>query len=235
VTKANKTDSYIPWQQWQRHDDAAEAYHRTMARGDAGGLVMPSRDSNIVQVQNNSGADRAKGHILEFTGYYLAEAKKATGYGWLVGGSPTLANAFGVLLQEIKSGKLGDCQLAGSCYALVNVTDAGHGFASVSSATYVLQSASSGSVRIIQKPSGTGEKACWVLIGTAPAAFDIYRGVTDAAIAKGASGTVSRYSAAGVDTTINDTVTNLFADVAISKKVIYGKIESTFFMVAAEC
>jgi hypothetical protein len=63
----------------------------------------------------------------------------------------------------------------------------------------------------------------------------IYRGVTDAAIAKGASGTVSRYSAAGVDTTINDTVTNLFADVAISKKVIYGKIETTFFMVAAEC
>jgi hypothetical protein len=64
---------------------------------------------------------------------------------------------------------------------------------------------------------------------------EIYRGVTDAAIAKGASGTVSRYTAAGVDTTTNDTVTNLFADVAISMKVIYVKIETTFFMIAAEC
>jgi hypothetical protein len=64
---------------------------------------------------------------------------------------------------------------------------------------------------------------------------EIYRGVTDAAIAKGASGTVSRYDAAGVDTTTNDTVTNLFASVAISKTVIYVKIESTFFMIAAEC
>jgi hypothetical protein len=30
-------------------------------------------------------------------------------------------------------------------------------------------------------------------------------------------------------------VTNLFASVAISKTVIYVKIESTFFMIAAEC
>lgn len=162
MAKANKTDSYIPWQQWQRHDDAAEAYHRTLARGDAGGLVQPSRDSNIVQVQNNSGADRAKGHVLEFTGYYLAEAKMATGYGWLVGGSPSLANDFGILLQPIKSGKLGDCQLAGSCYALVNVNDADDRYARVTASTYVLQSAAVGPVRIVHKPSGTGEKGCWV-------------------------------------------------------------------------
>lgn len=66
--------------------------------------------------------------------------------------------------------------------------------------------------------------------------IEFHRGVTDAAISKGASGTVSRYTdGTSSDSGTNDTVTNDFADVAISKKVAYIKSGGTFYMISAEC
>jgi hypothetical protein len=62
-------------------------------------------------------------------------------------------------------------------------------------------------------------------------------GKTDAAIAKGSSGTVSLYKGDGTtDSTVNITgVFNRFADVAISKYVAVQFINGTPFLVAAEC
>jgi hypothetical protein len=66
--------------------------------------------------------------------------------------------------------------------------------------------------------------------------IEFHRGVTDAAIAKGASGTVSRYTDGTTsDSGINDTVSNDFANVAITKKVAYIKSGGNFYMIAAEC
>jgi hypothetical protein len=64
----------------------------------------------------------------------------------------------------------------------------------------------------------------------------VYRGVTDAAINKGASGTVSRYEpGTTTDSEINDTVHNDFANVASGKKVAYVKSGANFYAIAAEC
>ena len=88
----------------------------------------------------------------------------------------------------------------------------------------------------------TDVKVCWIhgkpyieQFSGGGSSTEVYRGQTDAQINKGSSGTVSRYNAAGSDTGSNDTVTNLFATVGSGKKVIYIKIESTFFIIAAEC
>jgi hypothetical protein len=76
----------------------------------------------------------------------------------------------------------------------------------------------------------------YLLIHPSTGTIEFHRGVTDAAINKGASGTVSRYTAGTTtDSGTNDTVNNDFANVAISKKVAYIKSGANYYMIAAEC
>lgn len=64
----------------------------------------------------------------------------------------------------------------------------------------------------------------------------IYRGVTDGAITKGSSGTVSRYTpGTTTDSGTNDTVFNDFANVGSGKKVAYAMDGANLYMIAAEC
>src|SRR6185369_5297205 len=60
-----------------------------------------------------------------------------------------------------------DFQIAGACCAYVNVLDADDRYARVAASTYVLQSCAIGPVKILWKPTGTGEKTCAVRIGEA--------------------------------------------------------------------
>ena len=127
------------------------------------------RDTNIVQVMNTSGDNRRAGDIVEFTGFATSKATSPalpdSTEIVLNGGSPTLANGFGVLLSAVKSadGPV-DCQISGACVAFVNVADTDHTYAVVTASTFVLQSSIIGPVRIIHKASGTGEKSCVVMI-----------------------------------------------------------------------
>jgi hypothetical protein len=83
----------------------------------------------------------------------------------MTGGSPTLANGFGILIRATPAGAIEDCQISGVCPAKVNVTDMDHRYAIVQASTYVLQSAAIGPVKILYKPS-TGTVMCAVnLIG----------------------------------------------------------------------
>ena len=78
--------------------------------------------------------------------------------------------------------------------------------------------------------------------------IELHVGKTDSAINKSAAGTVSRWqptTAVGSDqvdavgdledSTENDTVMNLFANVGSGKWVIYIRVWYSFFMIAAEC
>ena len=78
--------------------------------------------------------------------------------------------------------------------------------------------------------------------------IEVHVGKTDSAINKGASGTVSRWqpkAATGTnqvtattdmeDSTDNDTVFNLFANVGSGKWVIYLRVWYSYFMISAEC
>lgn len=151
--------------EWNRHVDASAAYHRTKARGEPRTPRTGGSDTNIVKVKNVSGDDRRRGEILEFSDFALDDpADLDLPMLWLEGDTPTLANGFGVLLRATPEDDLEDCQVLGACFALVNVISASHQFASPKHGTCVLQSAPVGSVRILYKPSGTGEKECAVLL-----------------------------------------------------------------------
>lgn len=218
--------------------EAADDYFRRKARGDQKGRPATNYDPNCVKVLNNSGAVRRAGEVLEFTSLRfttLADDRPL----WFTGSSPTLANGFGVLVRGMPASTewgVDDCVVAGPCKALVNVTNTAHQFAYCAYGSYVLQSAPLGPVRILFKPSGTGERECGVLLDQS--GFRMYRGVTNSAIAKGESNrTVSRYRpGTTTDTGIDDTVTNEMADIGSGKVVYYmddgGGI---LYVIAAEC
>lgn len=172
--------------EFNRHVDASDAYHLTRATGIPGRGGNRNTDTNIIKVKNNSGGDRRAGDILEFTGLAITNFDDVP-MAWLTGGSPTLANGFGVLLRASPNGstEMEDCQIAGACLAYVNVTDADHRYAVPAASTYVLQSSGIGPARILFKPTGTGEKMCAVQL----------LGVTGEIIVKNESG--GDYSAVG--------------------------------------
>jgi hypothetical protein len=147
--------------EWNRHVDAAEAYHRAQAIGSSRSGALPSgRDTNIVKVKNSSGANRRKGDILEFTSFGLADSEVDNAF-FFVGGSPVLQNNFVILLRAIPIDDYDDCLISGVGAAWVNVTDLDHRYARPIASTYVLQSAAIGPVKILFRPS-TGEVACAV-------------------------------------------------------------------------
>lgn len=64
----------------------------------------------------------------------------------------------------------------------------------------------------------------------------LIRGVTDGAITKGSSGTVSRYlPGTTTDSGINDTCYNDYANVGSGKKVSYMRNGDKLYLIAAEC
>jgi len=154
----------ISAREWNRHCDASD-YHQRRLNGEGGAGARPAYDTNTLVVKNNSGSNRRRGDILEFTGLEFTDLTEMLP--WMVGGSPTLANGFGVLLGDITTAvpdNYGKCQVHGACLAYVNIGDADHKYAVVSASTYVLQSSIIGPARILFAPSGTGEKMCLVLL-----------------------------------------------------------------------
>lgn len=124
--------------------------------------------SDVVKIQNSTGGQIRRGEVLEISGFLLTNLVRESL--WFDGGTPDGTRPFVVALQDIPSGAIDRAQVVGVCVALVNVTDAGHGYAVVEDGELVAQSAESGPIRILYKPSGTGEKTCAVLIGVSAAA-----------------------------------------------------------------
>lgn len=151
--------------EWNRHVVSSDWFHRNMARSQQGGGLVGGSDSNTVIVRNNSGADRRRGDILEFTGLDLSDL--SDDLPWMIGGSPTLANAFCVLLHDLPSAapdNYGRGSAHGVVKAYVNITNTAHRYAAPAASNYVLQSAAIGPVRIMWQPGSTGEQTCLVLL-----------------------------------------------------------------------
>ena len=66
--------------------------------------------------------------------------------------------------------------------------------------------------------------------------FEFHRGVTDGAITKGTSGTVSRYTEGTTsDSGTNDTVQNEIANIGSGKVIYYVKSGSNYYAITGEC
>lgn len=74
-------------------------------------------------------------------------------------------SAIGVLRGPIANDGIGEAWIMGLVWAEVDVSDADHKFAATETGETTLQSAGSGSIRIVWKASGTGVKKCVVSLG----------------------------------------------------------------------
>lgn len=143
-----------------------------------------------------------------------------------------------ILLQSIASGKIGDALISGFVPVQIDIQHAAHTWADVMAGTASLSSYATGSCKILSTISQTGVQWCMVQMGLK--FLGPLKGLTDAAIIKGASGAVSIYTFALADTGYNVTATNPFANVAITRKVHVVEIETSithpaYDLSAAEC
>lgn len=130
------------------------------------------RQTGIILVRNDSGADRGRFDVLGISGVLITPADNPDAFKSkvaLVGVSPAEAQHAGrfvVLLEPIASGKIGQACAAGVTIARVDIVDTDHKFADVSDGTAAqLKSAEGGAGAILWKESGTGVKWAVVRIG----------------------------------------------------------------------
>ena len=131
-----------------------------------------ARQTGIILVRNDSGADRGRFDVLGISGVVITPTDNPDAFKSkvaLVGVSPTEAQHAGrfvVLLEPIVGGKIGQACAAGVTIARVDVVDTDHKFADVSDGTAAqLKSVQGGAGAILWKESGTGVKWAVVRIG----------------------------------------------------------------------
>ncbi len=202
-----------------------------------GGVAAPPQTpqfdpATVVWIQNSTGSDLRQGEIAELQTKLLDDVERYVP--WFDADTPNLTKPFVVCLEPITDGEIGPAAIDGVCPALVNVGATTHRWAGPSSGSAVLQSYAAGGVRLLYPPSSTGEVLCFVKFDR-PA---MYRGVTNAAIAKGDSGYVSRYLPGTTsDSGVDDLVVNEMADITDDGKVVYYMDDGggVLYLIAAEC
>lgn len=118
--------------------------------------------AGIVQVQNNSGADRDVLDILAINAPLILPTENLTRWRSAVtfdGIAPALTHPgrYVVLQEPIAAGRIGRAMVIGVTPALVDVSSTAHRFAEVASGvTSSLKSGKNGSARILWQESGTG-------------------------------------------------------------------------------
>lgn len=153
---------------------------------------------------------------------------------------------FAVLLDKIKDGAVGPAKVSGLFAREITVNYAHHRFARMSARSpNTMESALSGPFRIKMRHNNLGgtyprSEYCVLEVNAWPTGLS-FEGKSDAAIAKGATGTVSvwdKYTGTFADTTENVTVTNRWGAISASGKLLSFDIPSNadyYSVVNAEC
>ncbi len=162
--EAGQSFAAVSAAEFNRHVATSDWYHRNKALGEGGGGLRFTVPSDLVEVKNTSGGNRRLGELLEIDDATRPLTDLDPEYAWFLGVTPNAQRVFGILTRPTPSNDQAPLQIAGGCKALVNFSDADHRAAYVEKDSYVLKSAFVGPVQIVWKPSGTGEKECWVLL-----------------------------------------------------------------------
>ena len=162
----------IPASTYNAFIDAAQAHRNQQGvRARTGRDVAP--DGTIL-VRNDTGVDQSQFSILGLNGP-LFEPTNLQAFKnhprivkAIAPATGTHDNMFVVLAQPIAAGKMGRAYISGVYLAKVNVTDAGHAYATITdSETGYFTSGASGPVQILWKESGTGQKWAQIRLGGA--------------------------------------------------------------------
>jgi hypothetical protein len=150
---------------WNNIIDCTNDYTRRRALGEPSQAFSEAIATDVVRVKNSTGDHVRLGEIMDLSDFLLTDVLRTSL--WFDGDIPDGVRQFAIALQDIPSGAIDRAQVSGMCVALVNVTDENHGYAISVSGDVVLQSAAVGPIRIVYKPTGTGEKTCAVLFVSA--------------------------------------------------------------------
>jgi hypothetical protein len=144
---------------WNGMVDAGNAYRAGRLNVGAPPPTRP-RQTDLVRIKNNSGADRARGEILLIDGKAITDLTDE--HIWLLGDEPTADGYFAILKEPIASGGVGVSQVSGCCLAMVDVSDTDHTRAKAAAGLYMLESSADGPLEILYQPGTTGEVECVV-------------------------------------------------------------------------
>ena len=215
--------------------EAGEDFARRRRLGASQLPVQRPWNQCIVQVKNESGADRIAGDALEIGASLLTTIDDR--HLWFSAAKRSGNGVCGVLTEPIKSNDIGPMCVAGVVLAYVYINDADNTHARVATSDATLQGDFGGPFRIVQKPSGTGSKWCAVLLGDA-----IYRrkGKTTASVSAGSSGACDVYiggSAVGSVTAYLNWMENGISAIGsgVEVEIEWFDDERKWVIVAAEC
>ena len=146
--------------------EATNHYFTSVKGGQAARPDPHPLPHNIVTARNLSGADLARGEVLEFSEFALTTDLRPNEL-WYLGVAPTgnTRRRWGVALYPVKDDQYGDFLIAGTAVAKVNVTSNSHRFATPQIGETMLQSSAVGPVQLFHMPAGAvGEKECAIVI-----------------------------------------------------------------------
>lgn len=182
--------------------------------GEASGVSGLKFPTDLVRVQNLTGADRQRGDVVQLGDDLLTD--KDFRRLWFECDLPAdpLMRRYAILLAPVLEDEITFAQVSGCCLARVNVGNALHTHAMPADGADELVSCFGGPVELLSDPDGTGSQEIAVRLAVG---FGVLFGKADSDIAARSSetmssGTVSIWqpSTAGVlsDSTVNDTLYN---------------------------
>jgi len=161
---------------WNNMIDAGRAWADNRLNNGEGQPIRP-RETDIIKLQNTSGASRRLGEVLKIEGKAITTVSDE--HIWLLGVEPTADCYFGILKRPMLDDEIDQVQVSGCCMALVDIQDVDHRRADIVAGEYVLQSSDSGPIEILYAPESTGEQTC--VVRFAGGGGDLQAGIVTAA------------------------------------------------------
>lgn len=144
---------------------SAAAFHGRAALGSSkGSKPAHSVDRSSVKIKNLTGDDLVRGHYVQL-GEFELDAKDPRKI-WFEGNLYDEAESgrIAIVTNAVKEDKRVDAVLIGIAVARVDVTSTSHRFAAPADGEFLLVSADSGNIEILDVVTGTGEQDCAVLL-----------------------------------------------------------------------
>ena len=144
--------------------EAVEAFQQQQRLGIPKPTFTPPIPTDLVMIRNDSGADRARGDVLQITDKVIDVLTPE--HLWFYGSlySSAVTKPCCVLREPTPEDAIGFAQVSGVCLARVNVTDITHRFANPTAAAGPLTSAATGAVTILSPATGTGVQELAVVL-----------------------------------------------------------------------
>jgi hypothetical protein len=162
---------------WNRFLDAADIAERL----NAGLTPVPQQNNNnaLVLIKNATAGNREMFQVLGIDTLSITPANNPE---MLFTGpalscidplSPDHVGRFAVLAQPIAAGELGYAWISGTCWAIINISSADHGFAEIANGDYAaLHSGATGSAQILWSEGVGADSKALVRLGNPPYDLD---------------------------------------------------------------